>query len=132
MAFAKYVDDRMHEELVNWSRWCWQGEWPHPLPSTLCGSAERSFHEQWHLGMEPPEPAPIRPNERHARQVQVVWERLHQQARLVLKAEYPARYQSGRMESRDVAARRLGLTLAQYETALFYAVRKVEDAFCFS
>jgi hypothetical protein len=63
-----------------------------------------------------------------ARVVQAVWEQLPQQAKLVLKSEYPARMESGRMEGREVAARRMGLTLSAYESALDVACKRVEEA----
>lgn len=125
------VPDRVHEELLNWSRWCWAGEWPHPLPKTRCGSAEGDFHAEWHLEMEPPPPPLIKPNAKRAQQVQALWESwpAASPARQVLKAEYPGRDNSGRREfGRDVAARRLMLTLSQYESALTWAARQVGDA----
>ncbi len=61
--------------------------------------------------------------------MQAVWERLHDQPRLVLKAEYPNRHDSGRIEGRHVVARRMEVSLREYENALAYAVNRVRDAF---
>lgn len=126
------VSDFSHHELVNWSNWCWLGEYPHPLPKTRCGSAEGDFHAEWHLEAEPDEPPRIKPNTRNAQIVQDLWESwpTASPARQVLKAEYPARHTSGRVEGgRDVAARRLNMSLREYEMALSWASKKVEEAF---
>ena len=126
------VSDYAHGKCINWSRWCWQGEYPHPLPSTKCGSAESDFHAKWHLEMAPDEPPRIRPDARYAMIVQALWESwpVASPARQVLKAEYPGRDNSGRREGgREVAARRLHMTLRNYETALAWASGKVEEAF---
>ncbi|MCL1961518.1 MAG: hypothetical protein FWG56_07060 [Desulfovibrionaceae bacterium] len=121
------VPDRIHHELLNWSRWCWLGDWPHPLPPVRCASAEGQYRA-------PPEfddevagaPAPIRiqPNERNARLVQQAWAALHEKPRRVLKAEYPAY-----CGSRTQAARALLMTIREYETHLRYAVNQVEAKF---
>lgn len=125
------VPETMHMELVNWSRWCWLGDWPHPLPSTRCGSAEGDFHEEWHLETDAEvEERPIPPNHRHARIVQRVYDQLPQGPKLALKAEYPGRYTSGRYEyGRDVAARRMQMSLPQYERFLEEAVKCVARGF---
>ena len=121
------VPDRIHKELLNWSRWCWLGPWPHPLPPTSCASAERAYRAPPECNDEvagTPPPPPIQPNERNALRVQAVWDGLHDKPRLVLKAEYPA-HEGPRIE----AARRLRMTLGEYETHLRYAVGRVEAEF---
>lgn len=130
------VPDKIHDELLNWSRWCWSGNWPHPLPKTRCGSAEGDYTSPpyWEpFGKEEvPDPPRIKPNARNAERVQAVWERwpVASPARQVLKAEYPGRDASGRREfGRDVAARRLNMTIRQYETALAWAAKEVGEAF---
>lgn len=125
------VPDAMHDELRNWAAWCWLGQWPHPLPKTRCGSAEGDYRAPPEWGTEEvPDPPRIYPNAKRARVVQEVWERMHDEPRLVLKAEYPARQSSGRVEGgRDLASRRLGITLRVYEESLAYAVRRVSEAF---
>lgn len=122
------IPDRIHEELLNWSRWCHLGAWPHPLPRTQCGSLEGDYRAPvWEeLGEEEAPPPPrIRPNERNARRVQEAWESLEGFPRLTLKAEYPASNHSDRVER----ARMLRLTLQQYENNLQIAVNRVEAAF---
>lgn len=127
------ISDHVHQELVNWSRWCWLGEWPHPLPPTKCGSIESAYRApvdvNFDESQEPPLPPTIRPHDASARIVQAVYDKLPNANRLVLKAEYPARQDSGRAEGRHVAARRLGVSLWAYESALDHACKRVEEAF---
>ncbi|MDB5966481.1 MAG: hypothetical protein JWQ72_2981 [Polaromonas sp.] len=124
------IPNAVHAELLNWSRWCWTGPWPHPMPPSQCGSIEAGYRAPpaWNP-QDPPEPPTIRPNERNARVVQAVWDALAGAPRLVLKAEYPGRGTSGRTDGRHAAAVALGLTVAAYETALALAVNRVEAAF---
>jgi len=123
------VPDGIHYELLNWARWCWIGSWPHPLPPTRCGSAERDYRvpPDSVLDMvDPPPPPPIRPNAQRAMRVQEVWKSLPYKPRLVLKAEYPChKDHSARVD----AARFLGMVLREYETHLSYAVGCVEKEF---
>ncbi len=126
------IPDTAHAELLNWSRWCWLGAWPHPLPATHCGSGESAYRAPPEYDDEvsgAPEPLRIRPNERNAKIVQTIWERLPQEARLVVKAEYPGRVTSGRDEGRQAAANNIGVSLGQYEAALEWAAFRVEAAF---
>jgi hypothetical protein len=133
------VPDKIHDELLNWSRWCNLGAWPHPLPRTQCGSFEGNYRvPEWEaLEMEEAPPPPkIRPNERHARRVQEAWEAMADRdmhgglvrvwnCRLVLKAEYPGN-DHGHRSARAAA---LGMTISQYEFELQSAVNRVEAAF---
>ncbi|MDM0024093.1 hypothetical protein [Variovorax saccharolyticus] len=121
------VPNAIHDELLNWARWCNLGAWPHPLPRTQCGSLEGDYRPPaWEAldDEEPPPPKPIRPNERHARRVQEAWESLEGFPRLVLKSEYP-----GFEGRRGDRAERLRLTIQQYENHLQIAVNRVESAF---
>lgn len=123
------IAPKTHDELVNWSRWCWLGAWPHPIPASKCGSAEGDFiaPPEWYMNTSDLERASrIRPNERHARKVQEAWESLEGFPRLALKAEYPGNSHEGYRVDR---ARRMGLTLQQYENNLQIAVIRVEEAF---
>lgn len=124
------INDNTHAELLNWSRWCWQGSWPHPLPATHCGSLEAQYRAppDWNPD-DPPEPPSIRPNERNARIVQRVYDRLQDPQRQALKAEYPGRHTSGRIESKAVAAARLGMPEWAYDRHLEAAVGQVEKEF---
>lgn len=122
------VPDKMHSELLNWAAWCHLGAWPHPLPRTQCGSFEGNFRvPEWEAldDEEAPPPKPIRPNERHARRVQEAWESLEGFPRLALKSEYPGFVHDHRSER----AKRLGITVQQYENHLQIAVNRVEAAF---
>lgn len=125
------IPDRIHEELLNWSRWCNLGAWPHPLPRTQCGSLEGDYRAppEWDTDLEEaPPPARIRPNERQARRVQEAWESLEKESlpRLVLRDEYPGRNPGeGRMDRAEA----LGITIQQYESCLQIAVNRVEAAF---
>ena len=121
------IPDTLHHELLNWARWSWLGQWPHPLPASQCGSAEGDYRAPPEYDMDLATPVQawrIRPNERNARVVQGVWETLHDKPRLVLKAEYP-----GKDGHRSDSAAALGMTIQAYETHLRYAVLKVEEAF---
>lgn len=124
------IPDKVHEELLNWSRWCWLGEWPHPLPATHCGSLESQYRAPQNVNfeenLEDLPPVRIRPNERHAKRVQNVYEALDGFGKLVLKSEYPCRAERG---SRTQAAHRIGLTLPQYENWLQIAINRVEGEF---
>jgi hypothetical protein len=104
------VPNEVHHELLNWSRWCWTGAWPHPGMVPILEDDEA------------PRLAP--PHEASARVVQAAWDGMHVEARLVLRAEYPGR--SG--EGRAVDAARLGMSLQRYEDVLAWAARRIEEA----
>lgn len=127
------IADAIHEELLNWSRWCWQGEWPHPLPATQCGSLESQYRapDYWNPddAEEKMRAAYHRPNERHAKVVQAVYDDMldnQPMAALVLKAEYPGRATRG---NRTVAAHKLGLSVHLYDLWFKVAISRVEAAF---
>ena len=40
---AEGFEPWIHHQMWNWSNWCWDGPWPHPLPVMYCGSAERYY-----------------------------------------------------------------------------------------
>lgn len=129
MSYVK-ISDAVHQELLNWARWCWQGEWPHPLPPTHCGSLESGYRAPpyWNPddANEAPPPPVIEPNARNARIVQAVYDRLAERERRVLKAEYPCRRD---YRGKQDAAGVLGISISQYDDSLAYAVRRVEEAF---
>jgi hypothetical protein len=121
----------LHAELLNWSRWCWQGPWPHPLPPSVCASVERDYIPAGNAEERvAAERKPIPPNERHAQIVDSVWKRMADAPRRVLRAEYPQRFESGRMEfGRIGAAKGLGMGVVEYERQLIVAIGQVWDAF---
>jgi hypothetical protein len=127
------IPDKVHEELLNWSRWCWLGELPHPLPPTHCGSLEGQYRAppEWNFEdvNETPRPSYIRPNERHARMVQTAFDEMPEPMRKVLKAEYPARHSSRRSKSVAEAAYYLAMPQWLYLSLLSQAVCRVEEAF---
>ena len=129
MAYVR-IPDAVHEELLNWSRWCWLGAWPHPLPSTQCGSLESGYRAppDWNPD-DPPLPPPIRPNQRHAEIVHTAWKEMDKRAARVLKAEYPGRESDGRNEGKAVAAIRMNMPVWLYDEMLMKGVRLVEAAF---
>lgn len=124
------IVDWLHAELVNWSQWSWSGELPHPLPKGRAASAEGHYLAPSDLGDEPEQPR-LRPNVERARIVERVYQtRLSNRERFVLAAEYPRRIVSGRVAyGRAGAARRMRISLAQYEGALRVAARQVELEF---
>ena len=128
--FRKYPS-WVHLELVNWTRYCWQGSWPHPIPPDHCTSIESRYLAPAGDTMndEPPRPRPII-NAHRAMWVQDIYDGLPQMPKLVLRAEYPQYQQSGRAEfGMAGAARRLKISLREYEENLTVAVGRVWDAF---
>lgn len=106
----------VHMELINWARWCWQGQYPHP-PDAICKSIERNYSRVSEEGTTD-DARPIAPNEHNARIVQAVWERLPRVPRMVLRAEYPQRH-----------AVRPKISGEAYKAHLSYAMRRVMIAF---
>lgn len=124
------LPDWLHSELMNWATWAWSGEYPHPLPKRFAMSAEGHYLSPSDLGDEPEQPR-LRPNVERARLVEMVYQqRLTDRERFVLAAEYPRRYVTGRAKhGRGFAARRLKISLVQYEESLRIAARQVERVF---
>ena len=125
------IPDKVHEELLNWSRWCWMGEWPHPLPSDHCGSLESQYRAppEWDMDLAEAPQTYTRPNERNARKVQAVFDQLPELERFVLLAEYPQRGRSGRNISKQLAADGIGVSVQGYDWHLQSAAQKVAMAF---
>lgn len=124
------IPEAAHFELINWSRFCWEGAYPYPLPATHCFSFEHHYQAPSDLGDKDAPPPRIVANAHRALIVQGVYQILPINSRLVLRAEYPQRRASGRAEYGMVgAARRLHIRLSEYEYALQRAVDKVQEAF---
>jgi len=120
----------VHLELINWSRFCWEGAYPHPLPPRHCTSIEYRYINPSIYGKDDAPPPHILANAHHAMRVQNVFIALPDIQRLVLIAEYPKRMESGRADHGIVgAARRLRIRVAEYEYALSCAGIKVMHAF---
>ncbi len=126
--FPRWVEDELH----NWSRWCWLGDWPHPLPPSRCASGERDYPSgQDREGDEPP-PAVIPVMHERARAVNALYEALPLVERRIIQAEYPRRHEYGdmRMHERHAkAARKLDISLAYYRIALNSFKQSVWRAF---
>ncbi|MDR0458708.1 MAG: hypothetical protein LBH10_06765 [Burkholderiaceae bacterium] len=120
------VPDATFALLQNWSRWCWLGPWPHPLPPIYCGSAERLYKiPEGNEDQDGPMLRHSAVDVDGALRVQAVWRGLPDAPRFALKAEFPAR--DGR--DRPALARSLKMSLNQYETHLAYAVAQVQREF---
>ena len=121
------IPDSVHHELLNWSRWCWTGEWPHPLPRTVCGSLESGYRSppDWNPD-DPPQPTPIQPNAINAKRVQAIYDGLGELGRKVLKAEYPCHREHA---GRQGAAFMIGISVSTYEHELRIATNKIEAEF---
>lgn len=108
------------QELWNWSRWCWTGEWPHPMPPQACGSVERAYPSgQDREGDEPPRPIPVCVET--ARRVQILYDFLPLAEQRIMQEEFPRRHEYGDMkphERQDAAARKIGISLAYYKVSL--------------
>lgn len=123
--FPRWVED----ELWNWSRWCWLGEWPQPDPNVKCASAERAYQAPRH---DDDEPRPIPVNHDHARKVQALYDKLVLVEQRIVQAEYPRRHEyagltAGERISR--ACRKLDVSQAYYKIALGYMKEQVRRAF---
>lgn len=127
------IPDAVHEELRNWSDWCWLGEFPHPMPPDHCGSLEGQYRAppNWNPddAMEAPPPPRIRPNGIRAQIVQAAYKGMEEPMRQVLKAEYPGRRDSGRSKSLAEAAYYLAMPQWLYVSLLNQAVNRVGEAF---
>ena len=125
----RHFPEWLHHELLNWSRWCWRGPWPHPLPPVCCGSAERDYM-RFRVENSCDEARPIPANASRASVVDAVWRNLPDVPKRVLRAEYPQYHGSGRAEfGRVGAARRMRMRLHDYDAALCVAADRVWNAF---
>lgn len=119
----------LHMELLNWSRWCWSGAWPHPMPPNQCASFEHNY-KRTNEENTTDDARPIPPNVDRALIVDKVWRELPDMPRRALRAEYPQFHESGRAEHGRVgAARRMGIRLREYEAALFLAIDRIWKTF---
>ena len=127
---SQRIPDIAHFELMNWSRFCWEGPYPHPLPPTHCYSFEHNYIAPSDMGNDDKPVSRIFANAHNAMRVQNVFIMLPTTQRLVIRAEYPKRHESGRAEFGMVgASRRLHMKLSEYEYALSAVVSKVMEEF---
>lgn len=126
------VDPRVEDELWNWSRWCWQGEWPHPLPPTSCGSGERNFPSGIDRESdEPPPRPPILVHRDRALKIHGIYKRLHLVEQRVMQFEYPRRHELGdltRPQRYAKAADKIGIPVALYRDILAKVKSRVREA----
>ena len=125
------IEKWLDSELKNWSRWCWLGPWPHPIPPNHCGSIEGKYiHERNPENRVEDERRPIPVIEATAKLVDMVWRSLPENPKKALCAEYPRRMEwddDGRA-SVSKAARFAGIKRGQYLPALAVAVDRVRKA----
>ncbi len=120
----RHYPEWVHQELMNWSRWCWMGAYPHPLPDQRCGSVEREY-TKYRTENTTDEAQQIRPNESRALIVQKAWLSMHDTAKKVIVAEYPQRAKhQGKAPWRSI-----GISRTEYDKALMSAAGKIIDAF---
>jgi hypothetical protein len=120
------MEDWIEHEMRNWSRWCNSGPFPHPrLPG--------SFLESWlipdTLGSEHDDrPPPV--HEENAKKVQTVYDASGNTEKKLMKAEWLAPWEYGRIEGGvPAAARKVGVSQASYEAILRGVKRRVERVF---
>ena len=127
----RHYPEWLHHELLNWARWCWLGPYPHPLPPGHCYSIEHQYvghHLEEEDESEPPTVKQLLFTDR-AMKVDAVWRQMVGAPRIVLRAEYPLRYESGRVEfGQKGAARGLHMPLHEYRRALGVAIDLVWEA----
>lgn len=120
------IPDWLKAELQNWSRWCWSGPYPHPLPPDHCYSIESNYvrFREENTTAEAPQP---KPNERNALIVNRVYKSLPKPQQKALVAEYP---QHHKYKTKAAAVRGTGFANAKsYDQELFKAISKVWSAF---
>lgn len=110
----------VEQELWNWSRWCWDGEWPigtrpaDPVP-TVCDYPPREGE------YDECQDAPAAICYDHAIQVNAAYETLPLVERRVIQAEYPRRREYGDLlphQRRAKACRVIGINEIYYRIAL--------------
>lgn len=126
--FPRWVED----ELWNWSRWCWMGEWPHPNPNVKCASAERNYLPPPADEEEGDEIKPIPVNCDRARKVQELYDALPLVEQRILQAEYPRRHEHGDLTASErisSVCRTLKIQATYYKISLGYAKEQVRREF---
>lgn len=109
--------DWVIHELNNWSRWCWRGAYPHPIPPRQCASLEGGYSRFGEdTDSEAIDKKPIPCNEINAKIVQGVYETLPYLPQQVLRAEYPQRSERKRV---------IHVGRVEYEMALNLALFRV-------
>jgi hypothetical protein len=121
-----WVDDELH----NWSRWCWSGAWPHPMPAGRAESAEGRYVPESVYGAEvEQDEAARRPPPANARRAEIVQRCYATRLTTVERRSLVVTYVKPFPSSQQARARRAGVTVDVYETALMSAARKVSETF---
>lgn len=121
--------DFAHHELMNWAKWCWEGEDPRPLPPQVCGSAEGSYVPTASEDcLDKPENKPKAVAHR-AEVVQGLFERMPDKLRAVMIATYPRAHDSKAFKGEKYVARFCKMRVAEYKLNLAEVYRHVVVAF---
>ncbi|MDH2052548.1 hypothetical protein [Achromobacter marplatensis] len=114
--FPRWVDDEIH----NWARSQWEGEWPGPGRALLDEPTVCAFPPQpGHAHDDEPSRIPV--NHERARQVHRLYETLPLVEQRVIQAEYTRRAEYGDLPARmrqEKACRVIGVSLPYYKVAL--------------
>lgn len=117
------IADWIDEELRNWARWCWSGEFPGPRHQERAASAEGRYLPPSDLGDEPEQPR-IRPNRERAERVHHVYlTQLDTRERRVICLRYVDRWPAKKIP------RLMRISEAMFEAAMIQAGRRVGEAF---
>lgn len=113
-------------ELRNWSRWCWSGEWPHPLPIGRAASIEGHYLPESDLGadVEHDEIArrvPVIAD--RAERVHAVYRSVDRRAQRAMKLRYIDGWPAHRVPML------MHVSVPMYEAAMLSVVRCVSAAF---
>lgn len=120
----------LHSELLNWSRWCWLGPYPHPLPPSHCSSYEHNYIPVGNADERVEEERrPIPPNETNALIADRVWRAMPPIPKLVLRVEYPSRHDYPWEFGTVGVARKLKMPVRDYEAARAEAIGRMWAAF---
>lgn len=127
----------VYHQMWNWSAWCWDGPWPHPLPVMSCASVERRYRP----------PASRDEEERRPRQmihienalvVDEIYQSLPHVEQRIVQYEYPRRYEFDEFNYRGELIRNvrlqkgcriLGIKQVYYQVALGSALAQVQKTF---
>ena len=122
----KWIEDELH----NWSRWCWLGDWPGPGKPDDDEPMACEYPPGPGMDDEPPPPIPVCYD--HALIVNRLYEALPLVEQRIIQAEYTRRREYGdmRMHERHAAAsRKLEISVAYYRVALGLFKQAVGRAF---
>lgn len=132
--FPRWVED----ELWNWSRWCWTGDWPHPLPPKTCASVERAFPSgpDWENDDDDRRPDPVHVD--NAQRVDLVYQALSLIEQRIMQCEWPRRHEYDEYDEQGAIARNvrgtaapryLGVSQGHYRVVVSYIKSQVLKAF---